>query len=394
MRFKLLILLIVLLLVLSACNAPISSSVPSEVPTTQQGNASTPFPDTPSPPEIDAPLVDTPALTSVQFLTELNGWGVTETQIVRTNDGGITWYNVTPPDITEAGYSVQLVIMDNNNVWAQIPDYNNYPNSGTLYHTTDGGLTWSATTTPFSDGDVRFLDVNNGWALADLGAGAGSDAIAVYQTTDGGSTWDRKFINDPNSANASDSIPLGGLKSGLTPLNMQTAWVYGTVYSSGTVYVFRTDDGGVNWVQVSSLPLPQGAEDAELSFERVQFVTANDAFMLMRIASDESKMAVYISNDSGETWSLTPTLIPVGGLADFLSATEAVVYNGQQFYVTRDAARTWSIIPPDVNFGDTFASMDFVNPNTGWVITVDPTTNHRSLYRTSDGGATWFPIID
>jgi len=339
-------------------------------------------------------LVDTPALTSVQFLTELNGWGVTETQIVRTNDGGITWYNVTPPDITEAGYSVRLVIMDNNSVWIQLPDYNNYPNSGILYHTTDGGLTWAATTTPFSDGDVRFLDVNNGWALADLGAGAGSDAIAVYQTTDGGSTWDRKFINDPNSANASDSIPLGGLKSGLTPLNMQTAWVYGTVYSSGTVYVFRTDDGGVNWVQISSLPLPQGAEDAELSFERVQFVTANDAFMLMRIASDESKMAVYISNDSGETWSLTPTLIPVGGLADFLSATEAVVYNGQQFYVTRDAARTWSIIPPDVNFGDTFASMDFVNPNTGWVITVDPTTNHRSLYRTSDGGATWFPIID
>jgi hypothetical protein len=36
--------------------------------------------------------------------------------------------------------------------------------------------------------------------------------------------------------------------------------------------------------------------------------------------------------------------------------------------------------------------MDFVNPNTGWVITVDP-ANHRSLNRTTDGGATWSPEL-
>jgi photosystem II stability/assembly factor-like uncharacterized protein len=114
----------------------------------------------------------------------------------------------------------------------------------------------------------------------------------------------------------------------------------------------------------------------------------------MRVSSDTVNLAIYTSSDAGNTWMLTPTLIPIGGSADFLSAVEAVVYNGDQFYVTRDAARTWSIIPPDVNFGETFAGMDFVNPNSGWVITIDPTTNHRSLYRTSDGGATWFPIVE
>ena len=283
--------------------------------------------------------------------------------------------------------------MDNNNIWAQLPDYNNYPNGGTLYHTTDGGLTWASTTTPFSGANIHFLDTRNGWALADLGVGAGSNAVAVYQTTDGGSTWDQKFINDPNNANASNSLPLGGLKFGLTPLNMQTAWIYGTVYSSGTVYVYRTDDGGVSWSQVS-LPLPQGAENAELGFEQIQFVSPTDAFLTMRMTSDTTNLAIYTSSDAGATWTLTPTLIPIGGSADFLSAEEAVVYNGQQFYVTRDAAHTWSIIPPDVNFGDTFAAMDFVNPNAGWVITIDPTTNYRSLYRTSDGGATWFPVIE
>jgi len=51
----------------------------------------------------------------------------------------------------------------------------------------------------------------------------------------------------------------------------------------------------------------------------------------------------------------------------------------------------WSTIPPDVAFGESFASMDFVNMSSGWVITVDSAIH--SLYRTTDGGATWFPVI-
>jgi len=391
--FKTSVLVMGLLLLFSACSAPSAqapvqptvSTQPTEIPPTL-------FPDTPSPVQIDAPLVDAPALVSIHFINELDGWGVTETQIVRTNDGGITWYNVTPPDITEAGYSVEIVILDNSNVWVQVPDYDNYPNSGTLYRTTNGGLTWWSAKTPFSKSRMQFLDTNNGWALVDLGVGAGSNAVAIYQTTDGGSTWDQKYINDPNNANAGNSLPLGGLKYGIAPLNMQTAWVYGTVYASGSVYVFRSDDGGANWA-VISLPLPQGAENTELVFEQIHFISPADAYLAMRITSDNTNLAIYTSNDAGETWSLTPTLIPVGGSADFLSATEAVIYNGAQFYVTRDAAQTWSIVSPDVNFGDTFASMDFVNPNSGWVITLD-SNSHRSLYRTNDGGATWFPVIE
>jgi photosystem II stability/assembly factor-like uncharacterized protein len=99
-----------------------------------------------------------------------------------------------------------------------------------------------------------------------------------------------------------------------------------------------------------------------------------------------------VTNDGGETWTLTPTLIPEAGASDFLLAEEAIVYNGEQFYVTRDAARTWTTVMPDIVFGDSFATMDFVNLNTGWIVTLDP-GNHRSLYRTNDGGATWSPVL-
>ena len=378
---------LLILVILSACNAPTSAP--------EQSNQlpPTPYPDTPAPVAIDAPLVEVPALVNFHFINELDGWGITGTQIVRTNDGGITWYNVTPPDVTETGYGVRHFALDANHAWVQIPDFNNFPNSGFLYRTEDGGLTWTTSETPFTGGDLKFLDANNGWMLADLGVGAGSNAVAVYRTDDGGGNWMLAYTNDPNQANSGDSLPLGGLKGGIAPLNTQTAWVYGVVYAPGSVYLFRSEDGGKTWSHVTSAPLPEGAENAELSIDQLAFLTPNDGMMAMRVTSDEGKMAIYISNDSGDTWLLTPTLIPGGGSVDFLSATEAVIYNGEQFYVTHDAAQTWNKVSPDVVFGDTFARMDFVNASSGWVLTLDPTTNQSSLYRTTDGGSTWSPVI-
>ena len=376
---KLLLSFLFLLSLLTACAAPVELTP-------------TPYPDTPSPAEINAPLVESPALVSIEFLNELDGWGVTETQIVRTNDGGITWYDVTPPEVTETGYSVDIFVLDNDHIWMQLPDVENFLNGGSLYRTTDGGLTWTSSEVPFNRGDLNFLDANNGWVMSVLGAAAGSMGVSVFQTSDGGATWDQTYTNDPNLANAGDSLPLGGQKSGFTALNMKTAWVYGLTYEPGAVYLYRTEDGGANWAE-QSLPLPPGVENAELSVEKIEFISPNFGFLTMRITADNMNLAVYTSDDSGKTWSLTPTLIPGSGSADFLSVDEAVIYNGSQFYVTRDAARTWSIIPPDVLFDESFAGMDFVNALSGWVITVDPTTNERRLYRTSDGGATWFPVI-
>ncbi|HEY5731925.1 MAG TPA: hypothetical protein VIS72_17900 [Anaerolineales bacterium] len=389
---KRVIVLVVLALLLTACNTSAAPDVPEQP--VEDTPTPGPYPgDTPSPPKINAPLVEAPSLVSIRFLNSLDGWGVTETQVVRTNDGGITWYNVTPPDITEAGYSVALVALDNDHIWVHAPDFGNYPNSGFLYRTSDGGITWTSANVPFSSGDIHFLDAYNGWVLANLGVGAGSNAVAVHQTTDGGVTWTRQFTNDPNNADAGGSLPLGGLKSGIASANMQTAWVYGVVYSQGTVYLYRTDDGGLNWSE-ATLPLPPDAEHFELSIDQDQmkFVSPTDGFIAMRLTGDTYQLAVYVTRDSGSTWVLTPTLIPDGGSADFMSAEEIIIYNGNQFYVTRDAARTWSIIPPDVKFGDVYAGMDFSDPGTGWVITLDP-NNHRSLYKTGDGGATWFPIV-
>jgi photosystem II stability/assembly factor-like uncharacterized protein len=388
--------LIVCAILLAACNVSVTSfpaSPEQPVETVEDTEIPpTPYPDTPAPPEINTQLVESPAFVDIRFFNELDGWGVTETYIVRTNDGGITWYNVTPPDLEEIGSTVQTFILDKDHAWVQKPDFNNFPNNGLLYHTADGGLTWSISSTPFSGGDLSFIDADNGWMLADLGVGAGSNAVAVFQTGDSGETWTRTYTNDPNDPEAADSLPLGGLKSDLVPINMQTAWVGGVIYSPGTVYLFRTDDGGQTWAPVS-LELPAGAEEFELGIDRDQlhFVSASDGYLIVRMSGDSTQTAVYVTSDGGDTWTLMPTLIPNAGQSDFLSAEEGIIYNGEQFYVTRDAARTWATVTPDIVFGDSFALMDFVNPDSGWVVSV--VEDHHSLYRTHDGGRTWLPVI-
>lgn len=340
------------------------------------------------PSEASAPLIDSPSLINIEMIDEANGWGVTEKEIVRTDDGGVTWYNVTPQDVSETGYSVFSEFLDAQTAWLQFADPNNYPIAGTLYKTNDGGITWQSFETPFSSGELQFVDKNNGWMLADLGAGAGSMAVSVFQTTDAGETWKRVFTNDQNLDGASDSLPLSGIKILLVPLDMQTAWVGGVVYASGNVYLFRTDDGGITWSSVTNITLPQGAEQKQIGVEKLQFISATQGVLVLRMSSDIQETIMYATNDGGTTWQEFSENIPESGLLEIPSSNEIVFYSSDQFYVTEDAGVTFNIINSDISFTDTVSDISFVNSKIGWLI-----TDQQTLYRTEDGGMTWNVLI-
>lgn len=45
----------------------------------------------------EAPLINSPSIIFIEMMDKSYGWGITETEVVSTNDGGVTWYNVTHP---------------------------------------------------------------------------------------------------------------------------------------------------------------------------------------------------------------------------------------------------------------------------------------------------------
>lgn len=373
-----------------------SAQVPLASPTAEEAAASpealTTSASTPLPAVNSAPLIDSPSLINIEMIDERYGWGITEEEIVRTDDGGRTWYNVTPPEITETGYSVFPYFLNENAAWIQIADNNNYPFGGFLYRTQDGGLTWQMFETPFSAGDLEFIDENNGWILADLGVGAGSMAVSVFQTTNGGATWERVYTNDPNLEGASDTLPLSGIKVLLAPLDMQTAWIGGVVYSPNTLYLFRTDDGGKTWQAIQNIPLPQTAQEIQVGVEKIQFISRTQGALALRLSSNKQETLIFSTNDGGETWQAFSQPIPEAGLLDIISATEIVFYSADQFYITEDAGASFNVVNSEISFGDTVSDISFANTNMGWLITTSA-TNQRTLYRTEDGGVTWNVLI-
>jgi photosystem II stability/assembly factor-like uncharacterized protein len=262
--------------------------------------------------------------------------------------------------------------------------------SGMLYRTDDGGLTWTVYPVYFGGGDMTFVDESHGWMLASLGVAAGSMAVSVYITDDSGASWTQTYTNDPNLANAAESLPLGGLKNNLTPLDAQTAWVGGVIYSPETIYFFKTTDGGRTWAQ-QTLPSAPGMQNTEVAVDSGPiFSSPNEGILPVRFSGETLRTGFYATRDGGQTWEFV-TFMPGAGAVDFVSSSEGFFWTGEQLFVTSDGARTWTSVNSNILFGVTFAGMDFVNLRTGWVRTFSETGQY-GLYKTTDGGVTWVPL--
>jgi hypothetical protein len=145
--------LAVLTLAITACTAvgtPLSPPGPASVPGTEPATSPeitatlAPYADdTPSPPTLPAPVVSSPGVTSLHMLKELDGWAITDNAILRTTDGGSTWYNVSPQGVTNFGYSTGNTFLNASQAWVLVADANDPMGSGMLYRTSDGGLTWT-----------------------------------------------------------------------------------------------------------------------------------------------------------------------------------------------------------------------------------------------------------
>src|SRR5258706_9192304 len=199
------------------------SSTPTVAPPTVALATNTPPADLPTATPSSAAVVS-PAILKFKMLDANNGWALSDINVLRSSDGGTTWLNATPGGLSEVGYAAAF-FPDAAEPWAFIPgsDFT----TGTLYRTQDGGANWTSVSVPFGGGDLKFIDQNNGLVLASLGAGAGSEAIAVFQTGDCRTTWARNYVNDPTVSGAGNSLPLGGQKSGMTLRDTTHGWVSG-----------------------------------------------------------------------------------------------------------------------------------------------------------------------
>jgi len=333
------------------------------------------------------PAVSSPAIQTLQMLDATNGWATNESSVLRTEDGGKTWLNASPAGLT--GMPNGSFFLDDQTGWVLLAgaDFT----SGTLFHTTDGGQNWTSTPVPFGGGTLQFLDPQNGWAMAGLGAGMSHMAVAVFRTSDCGATWSQVFTDDPNAPNTSDTLPFVGDKNGLTALDADHAWVTGSEPVSNYIYVFTTQDGGRTWREQNPA-LPAGYNDAMTGANPPHFFNAKDGIMQVGAYANTSALILYISHDGGQTWTAT-TPVPLNGHASTPSLADFFAWDGGgTLYASHDQGASWTAVTTNVNLTNELVTFQFIDANTGWVVTSDA-SSHYKLYQTADGGATWNVLI-
>jgi photosystem II stability/assembly factor-like uncharacterized protein len=369
------------------------TNTPSAIPETAVAtvpvltDTATPVPATAAASLPALPAAPSPSIQSLYMLDLNNGWAMTDTGVVRTTNGCSSWVNVTPSGLN--GAPASPFFLDASTGWLAASA--NDPTTGTLYHTSDGGATWSATAVPFGGGSLHFIDAMHGWDLVGLNAGMSHEAVAIFRSSDGGVTWSRIFINDPSVAGYTNSLPLVGDKNGITVLDTNHAWVTGTQPSSDFIYVYASRDGGTIWAH-QNLAIPAGYNGAMTGANLPVFFGNNEAVLPVLLFANNNGTDFYVSHDGGQTWSAT-TPVAQGGFLSAATASDFFVWDGSApLNVSHDAGASWSTVTPNVTIKIDMVSIQFINATTGWALTSD-VNSHRTLYKTVDGGATWTVLI-
>ena len=153
--------------------------------------------------------------------------------ILRTGDGGITWYDMSDPQFPQCIWS-SIYLVGQSHIW--VCGENTSTGAGQIIHSTDGGASWRSEADSLLAGGwymitIKAWDENNAWAVG--------HGYLILNTTDGGDNWE---IVTPDSMQYSQNDA-----NGIALLSPDDAWValdYGNIW--------KTADGGASWTYQDS----------------------------------------------------------------------------------------------------------------------------------------------
>lgn len=366
------------------------------------------------------------SLQQVWMITATAGWATAydatydsqHTLILHTVDGGSRWRNVSPPGgWRSAGLPDYL---DANHAWLLTLTA---PGEISVLRTSDSGSHWQTFTVRDSNvkeigsvglGNTNFLDPNNGWLWLSYGF-EGDEQGSLYRTSDGGVTWTILSTTDPNKG-VGNAVPWHGAKTGFTFVDQANGWLTATTYLPLPL-LYQTHDGGATWARATYPPPPDHAALPNQGVTQPRFFSMTDGEFEVEAAPSY----LYRTRDAGRTWSLA---IAPGCCDDFVLDMEhawSLSYDTQDtqgLYRTTDGGAHWTYIASNLNaqsayeaqqhFHTTISGVEFVTPLVGYAIRssgpVVPLvagygrpspsipTGTTGLLKTADGGATWTEV--
>jgi len=341
-----------------------------------------------------------PAIQMMDLVTEGMGLALTSDGLLRTEDGGRSWQEITP-DIA-GGTVLEATFLDEASGWVVMAS-GLEGNEIRVYRSLDGGESWTASGLLAARGAIaraslHFIDRQTGWLVLKLESGSSFSLGRLYATRDGGRTWEER------------SAPLGEPP---VFVNEARGWMAGGPAGDG---FYRTLDGGLTW-EAQELP---GLPQEPVFIGQPQFTTPQEGRTPVTLLADpDARLLIYATRDGGDTWyrdrevALAPgsqpgSAVPFNLQAEVWHLTDPSVSGLTVFDEGQDAGAPTALettgLPPGT------VNLDFVSPELGWALVQEngcsgdkipgyqpdpmPFTCEMEtrLFRTEDGGLTWVEI--
>ncbi len=356
-------------------------------------------------------------INDMTFVTRTSGWIVAENGIIlHTSDGGTTWerklsednidlqshhriniigdesnsYNDSIRSISEItgdaegwyrlpsfgldSNAFDIKFTDANNGWAICNKHDQfdtpYYSTGSIFHTTDGGISWNPQLTNVEHGAsfLSFVDSTHGWMLSGVG---------LYRTTDGGLHWSLYKMDEESGNQSRPDI------NAFSFINATTGWMIGEynrqywgenerVEYLGTI--LSTHDGGIMWRKLDY--------SGKSILKSVSFVDTKNGWVV-----GDNGTIVHTSN-GGVTWQDQNSGTKVQLYRVFFTDTQngwVVGKNEGSFdenivFHTTNGGENWQ--QKAAGYENYISDIAFTDKMHGW------TVGSFNLH-TTDGGLTW-----
>lgn len=336
-------------------------------------------------------------IEQLHIMDDGHGWafasaknGKSGERVLKTGNGGKTWSDVTPKS-TASGKKVFHggFFYGSQNAWF----VESSGNKTTVFHTNDGGQTWSQSAIPTraTGSSFSFINPKSGWMYLVTGAGMSHEYINLYQTNDGGAHWSPLLKADKDQG---QKVLSSGDKTGMAFLNPDKGWITGVVYPAfGDVELYVTENGGKAW-QKQQLSIPQADQNKIVKTLPPEFFTHTVGIlpvMFIDPNNNETEVMLYRSTDKGVSWKpvLTTPGMKNGKVfkLSIIDGSHAVASDGNRLYTTDNAGQSWQSVSPGADLKG-LQQLDFISPNEGWAV-LEKDNGAYVVLRTKDGGHTW-----
>jgi photosystem II stability/assembly factor-like uncharacterized protein len=337
-------------------------------------------------------------VSAAHFFDPAHGWGLTADGLFSTADGGATWTNISPSALAKPGIAYFL---DSRHGWVSSWELRgtggNFESVFLIFKTDDGGRTWQQHDLHLpgyqaGGGSLSFVDQTHGWLVAVNTTSSNFSDGLLFRTDDGGVTWHELTI--PNG------FPVRFLSA-------STGWNVGAEQPGRPGYdtLYLTRDGGATW-RAQPITLPSGLNNP--FFALPTFIDDRHGVLPVTFPAQRTE-AFYISNDGGLSWQLKATeqANVLGGEKITLpSAPMPVAVTGQTSWVVAWATHlnvetNGNNVAIDPQGFVQVDELSFVSSRVGWAVTTASGScsgfktgcvSYRYVLRTLDGGHTWAPI--